>query len=206
MSFPSRALASKVTAPRVAAISAARTRPGSAAVCGISPKKSVASSSGRRSTTFVSVSSFVAPASTSKKQQRAMGNLWSSPAATAQVRLEHTGAALDGGSTTGPAKESIDVHGPLGQGMRQKLIEELSPIFYLEMEDESHEHRGHAGVRDATTAETHFRVVVVSDKFEGISRVQRQQRVYGILKEEFQTQGLHALSLKCLTTSEYEKL
>eukprot|EP00392_Amoebophrya_sp_AT5.2_P007869 g7888.t1 len=100
--------------------------------------------------------------------------------------------------------EKIDIHGPMGAGMREKLLAEFAPVEYLKMEDESHAHRGHAGVRDATTKETHFKVVLVSDRFEGVSRVKRQQQVYACLDDEFKNQGLHALSLKCKTLKEHQ--
>lgn len=85
-------------------------------------------------------------------------------------------------------------------GSRQKRIQQilensLSPQL-IEVEDESHQHAG-------PRAETHFKVLIVSEKFEGLSRVQRQRLVHDLLKDEF-LGGLHALTQRALTSSEWE--
>lgn len=49
----------------------------------------------------------------------------------------------------------------------------------------------------------HFEALVVSAEFVGMSRVQRQQRVYQTLKEKLATGELHALSFKTLTPEEW---
>jgi stress-induced morphogen len=51
----------------------------------------------------------------------------------------------------------------------------------------------------------HFEVVVVSDDFKALSRIQRHQKVYGLLQEEFK-QAIHALTLKTYTQEEWENL
>jgi BolA protein len=89
---------------------------------------------------------------------------------------------------------------PIHQSINQKITQSLTPAS-LTVTDESHMHRGHAGVRDASSPETHFSIEVVSEKFDGLNRVQRQRLVNDLLKEEF-SRGLHALSLRCNTPSE----
>jgi BolA protein len=69
--------------------------------------------------------------------------------------------------------------------------------YYLEIENESHKHAVPEG------SESHFKVLVVSNQFEGQSQVQRQRTVYTLLAEEMKT-GVHALSLRCLTQNEYQ--
>ncbi|WP_284155345.1 BolA family protein [Sulfuricystis multivorans] len=49
----------------------------------------------------------------------------------------------------------------------------------------------------------HFEAVIVSPVFAGLSRVQRQQRVNAVLREHFETEALHALSMRCLTPEEF---
>lgn len=82
--------------------------------------------------------------------------------------------------------------------IRDKLTEALAPTR-LELVDDSASHAGHAG-HDGR-GESHFNLVIVSDAFEGLSRVERQRRVYGILAEEL-ADRVHALSLRTLTPSE----
>ncbi|MFC4350532.1 BolA family protein [Fodinicurvata halophila] len=84
------------------------------------------------------------------------------------------------------------------QLIEEKLREALAPQR-LEVADDSHKHEGHAGWRPG--GETHFRVEVVSEVFEGMSRVARQRRVYEILSEEL-AESVHALQLRTLTPEE----
>lgn len=48
----------------------------------------------------------------------------------------------------------------------------------------------------------HFEAVIVSAAFEGKSRVQRHQIVYGVLGERMREE-IHALSMKTLTPGEW---
>ncbi|GIK49022.1 MAG: BolA family transcriptional regulator [Alphaproteobacteria bacterium] len=82
--------------------------------------------------------------------------------------------------------------------MEELLKQQLSPHVFV-LEDESARHAGHAGARPG--GETHYRLRIVSDAFEGLSRVARQRLVYDALREEFDT-GLHALSLDLKTKAE----
>ena len=50
----------------------------------------------------------------------------------------------------------------------------------------------------------HFEAFIVSEAFAGLSRVARQQKVNGILKQRFDTGELHALSMKTLTPAEWD--
>jgi len=69
----------------------------------------------------------------------------------------------------------------------------------LDVIDESHLHAGHAGAREG--GESHFRLVIVADAFEGLSRVARQRLVNSVLKEEL-AGPVHALAMKTLTPAE----
>jgi BolA family transcriptional regulator, general stress-responsive regulator len=72
-----------------------------------------------------------------------------------------------------------------------QLTAALNPIS-LDIVDESDRHAGHAGAREG--GGTHYRVRVVSARFERQSRVERHRLVYGLLTAEF-ADGLHALAL-----------
>ena len=48
----------------------------------------------------------------------------------------------------------------------------------------------------------HFFATIVSAEFEGLPRVRRHQRVYGVLGERMHEQ-VHALSMKTLTPTEF---
>jgi len=82
--------------------------------------------------------------------------------------------------------------------IRAKLTATFMPDA-LDVEDESAKHAGHSGARPG--GETHFNVRIVSKAFEGVSRVERQRRVYAALADELKTR-IHALSLTTLTPAE----
>jgi BolA protein len=86
----------------------------------------------------------------------------------------------------------------MADSIREKLTAALAPEV-LEVVDESAKHEGHSGSRPG--GETHFNVRIVSKAFEGISRVERQRRVYAALAEELKSR-VHALSLTTLTPAE----
>jgi BolA family transcriptional regulator, general stress-responsive regulator len=72
-----------------------------------------------------------------------------------------------------------------------RLRAALDPIS-LDVLDESDRHAGHPGARAG--GGTHYRVQVVSARFERQSRVERHRLVYDLLAAEF-ADGLHALAL-----------
>ena len=55
-----------------------------------------------------------------------------------------------------------------------------------------------ATVEDLTGGGDHFRAEVVSDRFEGLSRIEQHQLVYGVFGEEVGG-PIHALSIKTST-------
>ena len=69
----------------------------------------------------------------------------------------------------------------------------------LSVVDDSERHKGHAGHRPE--GETHFNVEIVSAAFAGLSRVERQRRVYAALAEEL-AGPVHALSISARSPEE----
>jgi BolA protein len=87
---------------------------------------------------------------------------------------------------------------PVADSIRAKLTGALAPVS-LEIVDDSHRHAGHAG--HDPRGESHFTVRIVSEAFEGMNRVERQRRVYGLLSEEL-ADRVHALALVTKTPAE----
>jgi BolA family transcriptional regulator, general stress-responsive regulator len=78
---------------------------------------------------------------------------------------------------------------------RTRIEDRLRAAFAavsLEVIDESHLHRGHAG---AAGGAGHFRVRLVSERFRGLNRVARHRLVYDALAAEIGPE-IHALSLE----------
>ena len=63
---------------------------------------------------------------------------------------------------------------------------------YLEIEDDSWKHKGHAG---AAAGGGHFSLVVVSEKFEGVNLLNRNRMVFDALRDLMQIR-IHALAIK----------
>lgn len=84
------------------------------------------------------------------------------------------------------------------ESIEQKLREALEPVHF-EIEDESHLHAGHAG---AASGGGHFRVTIVSQRFDGLSPVKRQQLVYAALGGMMGGE-IHALSMQTLTPDKW---
>jgi BolA family transcriptional regulator, general stress-responsive regulator len=87
---------------------------------------------------------------------------------------------------------------PVADAIRQRLTTALSPSR-LDLVDESARHAGHAGARPQ--GESHFRVSIVSAKFAGKSRVERQRMVFAALGDLMQTE-IHALAITALAPGE----
>lgn len=96
----------------------------------------------------------------------------------------------------------ISGSGPLPREQRVAAIRAaietaLAPRF-LEVEDDSHRHAGHAGARDGRG---HFNVDVVSDAFAGLNPIARHRAVYAAVGE-LMTTDIHALSIRARTPDE----
>jgi BolA protein len=82
--------------------------------------------------------------------------------------------------------------------IRSKLEAAFAPVR-LTVVDDSERHRGHAGHRPE--GQTHFNVEIVSAAFAGLSRVERQRKVYAALAEEL-AGPVHALSVAARSPEE----
>lgn len=88
-------------------------------------------------------------------------------------------------------------HRPMERLLRDKLTVALEPS-YLTLENESPLH----GL--SLEAERHFRVVIVSETFQGLTRVARHRFIHGLVAEELRS-SVHALSLQAYTPEEWEE-
>lgn len=82
--------------------------------------------------------------------------------------------------------------------IRERLIIALEPVR-LDVINESHMHAGHQS--SPGTGESHFRVLVVSPKFLGKSRIERHRIVNETLADLLKG-GVHALAIKAYAPGE----
>lgn len=79
-----------------------------------------------------------------------------------------------------------------------KLTEAFTPAS-LRVEDESHQHAGHAGARPG--GETHYRVYIVAEAFRGKTRLERHRLINSTLSAEL-AGGIHALAIHAAAPGE----
>ncbi len=83
----------------------------------------------------------------------------------------------------------------LREHIERKLRQALAPA-HLEVHDESHMHAVPAG------AQSHFKVVVVSEAFQGLPLIQQHRRINELLAEEL-AGPIHALALHTYTPEQW---
>lgn len=86
--------------------------------------------------------------------------------------------------------------GPIQNAIRQALSSGLSPV-HLEVINESYMHNVPEG------AETHFKVLIVSEKFAGLPPIKRHRLVNDLVKVELEGNFVHALSIEAKTADQW---
>ncbi|KAF7632940.1 hypothetical protein Mgra_00007642 [Meloidogyne graminicola] len=89
------------------------------------------------------------------------------------------------------------MQGSLTSIIKNKLTEFFKPQ-HIQVECESQFHNVPKGT------EKHFRVQICSDKFNGLTQIQRHKIVFNILSEEMQNQIIHALRIEAKTPNEWD--
>lgn len=79
------------------------------------------------------------------------------------------------------------------------ILETALEAEHVEIVDDSAQHAGHLG---AEGGGGHYRVVVVSPRFEGLSRVAAQRLVYQALGD-LMTSDIHALEMRTFTPDQW---
>ena len=81
--------------------------------------------------------------------------------------------SISGSHPTTPASE-----GPVAAAITRKLAAAFGPLHHFALVDESHKHAGHSGMEGAhRKTETHFKVTIVSEAFEGKNLIARHRAV-----------------------------
>lgn len=84
------------------------------------------------------------------------------------------------------------------QDIEQQLQAAFAPA-HLRVENESHQHSVPAN------SETHFKVELVTEQFDGMRKVARHQAVYRVLAEQL-AGPVHALALHTYSPSEWDEV
>ena len=89
--------------------------------------------------------------------------------------------------------------------IRKKKIEttinELFQPYFFSVKDVSEQHRGHQSFKE--NVESHFEIIIVSEKFDNRNKIERHRMVNKSLKEEFLS-DLHSVTIKTYTIDEFK--
>ena len=77
------------------------------------------------------------------------------------------------------------------------ILQQALEPDHLEIIDDSHKHRGHAG---AQSGAGHFTLIISSKEFSGKTRLDCHRRINNLLKDLFTT-DIHALCIKILNNN-----
>ena len=83
----------------------------------------------------------------------------------------------------------------------ENLILKIFKPEFLSVIDVSEQHRGHKNFKEGV--ESHFEIIIVSENFINLSRIERHRMVNRILKEEFLS-DLHSVVVKTYTSEEFK--
>ncbi|XP_055851225.1 bolA-like protein DDB_G0274169 [Episyrphus balteatus] len=87
--------------------------------------------------------------------------------------------------------------GPIEVAIRETLSENLSPV-HMEIINESYMHNVPKG------SESHFKVLVVSDKFNDLPLIKRHRLVNDLVKTKLEGNFVHALSIEAKTPKQWD--
>ncbi|GAB0087339.1 bolA-like protein DDB_G0274169 [Sergentomyia squamirostris] len=85
---------------------------------------------------------------------------------------------------------------PVETAIRQGIESQLAPI-HLDIVNESYQHNVPPG------SETHFKLLVVSAKFDGLPPIKRHRLVNDVVRESLGGEFVHALSLETKTPGQW---
>ena len=80
------------------------------------------------------------------------------------------------------------------------ILKNYEPEFFSVL-DVSEQHRGHQNFKE--DVESHFEIIIVSEKFKNLNRIKRHRMVNQTLKKEFLS-DLHSVIIKTFTSEEYK--
>ena len=112
------------------------------------------------------------------------------------VKLISTVADSSNTASNGNNVDSEVVSNPIEKAMSVKISKLWAPVQFLEIVNESYKHNVPKG------SESHFKITVVSDVFDGKSPIQRHRLVNHALSEELKG-SINALSISAKTTAQW---
>ena len=85
----------------------------------------------------------------------------------------------------------------------EKMIHSCFQPYFCSVKDVSEQHRGHQSFKE--NVESHFEIIIVSQKFDNKSKIIRHRMINEGLQKEFQS-DLHSVTIKAHTIDEDKKI
>lgn len=88
--------------------------------------------------------------------------------------------------------------------MKEKILYKLSVLepSFISIHDFSDKHKGHESVK-GKAGETHFNIIIVSEMFTNLTKIQRHKIIHNALSVELK-EKIHALTIKAYNNIEYK--
>lgn len=103
-----------------------------------------------------------------------------------------------------PSNLSID--GPAITSIKNKIETRFPDATHFAIFNDSYLHNGHGGIADLRNKnESHFRIELVTDDFEGMKLPMRHRMIYKLIQDEIKQFNIHAVQLKTKTVEEMAK-
>lgn len=85
----------------------------------------------------------------------------------------------------------------------EKIIKNYFDPYFFSVLDVSEQHRGHQNFKE--NIESHFEILIVSEKFCFKNKIERHRLVNKSIHEEFRS-DLHSVTIKTYTIKEYKSI
>lgn len=104
-----------------------------------------------------------------------------------------------------PSNQSIQ--GPAITSIKNKIKTRFPNATHFAIFNDSYLHKGHGGIMNSrNTSESHVRIELVTDDFEGMKLPMRHRMIYKLIQDEMQRYNIHAVQLKTKTVKEMAKV
>lgn len=98
------------------------------------------------------------------------------------------------------------IDGPIIKTIIAKIQGNFPNMAHFAIYNDSYKHSHHKGIENSSNKnESHIRLEIVDDIFEGLNLLKRHRLIYTLLDNEIKLGNIHALQLTTRTVSEHTK-
>lgn len=79
----------------------------------------------------------------------------------------------------------------------ENLLRDCLTIGFLDIYDESAQHKGHREMKNVTDSLTHIYIRIQAPELDGLSRIEQHRKIYSLLQPAIDS-GLHAIRIEVI--------